>query len=123
MNSKALLIIIGILSAIVLAMGGYLIFNLGRQSAQVADTPTMAATAAPPETATVAPPEIPMATPRSEDPAQLAAQWTDAYVGCRGGFGDDPATHAACDLEEQIGQKLEAAGWCYRPGTGKWKPC
>jgi hypothetical protein len=32
---------------------------------------------------------------------------------CRGGPGDQPSTHLACDNREKLGKVLKNAGWCY----------
>lgn len=125
MKTRTLLIVIGALCLVVLILGGSLLYNLGRQSAEPTDAPATEASSSP---ATVRPasPEDPAAVSLaslSSEPAQLAQQWGDAYEACRGGSGDDPATAAACSLEERIGQKLEAVGWCFKPGAAEWKPC
>ncbi|TZG35007.1 hypothetical protein AGR1_16360 [Agrobacterium sp. B1(2019)] len=46
-------------------------------------------------------------------PVRLIAQWEELNSSCRGGSGDLPETHLACERRESVGDKLQAVGWCY----------
>jgi hypothetical protein len=47
------------------------------------------------------------------DPATLTMLWYQENEKCRGGFGDDPRTDAACAARKTYAKKLDALGWCY----------
>ncbi len=69
--------------------------------------------------------------PAQAQPAQptaLLRDWAEANSACRGGSGDDPATHDACARRDAIDARLAAAGWCYGrpddPGYRRtWQRC
>ena len=55
------------------------------------------------------------------DPAILKKLWYQENEKCRGGFGDDPRTDAACAARQTYDAKLRSLGWCYellRSGAG-----
>lgn len=61
-------------------------------------------------------------------PDDLIEQWLDAEEGCRGGFGNDPATWKACDVRTGIIAQLHKVGWCFGvEGQSRseydWHPC
>lgn len=46
-------------------------------------------------------------------PASLIKAWTELNSQCRGGSGDDPRTMEACERRDEVGRRIDAAGWCY----------
>ena len=50
---------------------------------------------------------------RQRDPANLITLSDDANTRCRGGSGDEAATWTACAERTEIGERLQALGWCY----------
>lgn len=48
-----------------------------------------------------------------DDPKTMMRLWTQANGQCRGGSGDDPKTHDACDEREAYSKRLSQLGWCY----------
>lgn len=55
----------------------------------------------------------------------LIDYWADQNVGCRGGFGNDPATMHACDRRSEAVDELEQRGLCYKAVRGQmdWVRC
>ncbi|PZR93485.1 MAG: hypothetical protein DI537_10205 [Stutzerimonas stutzeri] len=47
------------------------------------------------------------------DPKTMQRLWFEANGACRGGSGDDPKTHLACDEREAYAKRLNQLGWCY----------
>lgn len=47
------------------------------------------------------------------DPKTMQRLWFEANGACRGGSGDNPKTHLACDEREAYGKRLGQLGWCY----------
>jgi hypothetical protein len=43
------------------------------------------------------------------------AQYMRLNEQCRGGSGDNPATHRACDRREAVYDSIEKKGWCWGP--------
>lgn len=39
--------------------------------------------------------------------------WGNLNTQCRGGSGNDPATHRACAARDALYPRIEAAGFCY----------
>jgi hypothetical protein len=46
---------------------------------------------------------------------QLVSQYDSANEACRGGSGDNPATHRACQRREDVYSRIQNAGWCWGP--------
>jgi hypothetical protein len=62
----------------------------------------------------------------SRDPTTLIKLWKQENEKCRGGFGDDPRTDAACAARKTYEAKLRAIGWCYEyqgAATIDWHKC
>lgn len=55
----------------------------------------------------------PRSSGAGRDPAALTKLWHQENEKCRGGFGNDPRTDAACAARETYTEKLHAIGWCY----------
>jgi len=47
-----------------------------------------------------------------KDP-ELLQQWVILNEGCRGGYGDNPATMRACDERNLVDAALFARGYCF----------
>ena len=65
------------------------------------------------------------AQPRPDALIAEADRLTDA---CRGGSGNDPATHRACAQQDEVGKRIRAAGWCWGPSNAygyqqRWGTC
>lgn len=62
------------------------------------------------------------------DPKTMQRLWFEANGQCRGGSGDNPKTHLACEEREAYGKRLGQLGWCYgKVGEfgyqNKWHRC
>lgn len=84
--------------------------------------------AGPPEAAAQTPstPSAPSAPAlRKLSSKALIDYWADQNVGCRGGFGNDPATMHACDRRSEAVDELERRGLCYKAVRGQmdWVRC
>lgn len=59
---------------------------------------------------------------------QATEVWYFLNELCRGGSGDNPETHRACDNREKLDKVIRKAGWCYgrdgQPGyLQEWERC
>ncbi len=55
------------------------------------------------------------APPAAQRPDKLIDEFDKLNSRCRGGSGDDPKTHLACDERDPVEQKIKKAGWCWGP--------
>ncbi|ANL70414.1 hypothetical protein AMC83_CH00376 [Rhizobium phaseoli] len=63
---------------------------------------------------------------KQQDVSSLVNEWTDAYIACRGGFGDEESTSAACGKRDEIAEKLAGQGYCGErspDGSPVWSMC
>lgn len=65
------------------------------------------------------------ACPPAEPLIDVAMKLNDQ---CRGGPGDDPQTHKACDARDLAFKRLKQKGWCYGQDAetmagAKWARC
>lgn len=64
----------------------------------------------------------------SREVSDLIRREEAANDRCRGGSGDNPATHRACSQRDGLVEQLEKLGWCYGHegqvmADRKWEPC
>jgi len=67
-----------------------------------------------------------VALKRKQDVPSLVSQWADAYIACRGGFGDEESTWAACGKRDEISEELAERGYCEERSSGgspDWVTC
>lgn len=67
-----------------------------------------------------------VALKKKQDIPSLVSQWTDAYIACRGGFGNEESTWAACDKRDEISEELARDGYCQErspSGSPVWMVC
>lgn len=67
-----------------------------------------------------------VALKKKQDVPSLVSQWTDAYIACRGGFGNEASTWAACGKRDEIAEKLAGRGFCEEriaDGSPSWVKC
>ncbi|MBY3181035.1 hypothetical protein HFO24_05030 [Rhizobium laguerreae] len=58
--------------------------------------------------------------------SSLVGEWTDAYIACRGGFGDEESTWAACGKRDEVAAELARRGYCEErspDGSPDWTAC
>lgn len=63
---------------------------------------------------------------KKQDVTSLVGQWTNAYIACRGGSGDQENTWAACGKRDDIAEELEGRGYCEErspDGSPIWTMC
>lgn len=69
----------------------------------------------------------PGASMQSEiDVRSVISDWKTAYIGCRGGFGDEDSTSAACGKRDELAEELAKRGYCEirsADGAPKWTEC
>ncbi len=46
---------------------------------------------------------------------QLVSQYDSENEACRGGAGDNSATHRACQRREDVYSRIQDSGWCWGP--------
>ncbi|WP_017962937.1 hypothetical protein [Rhizobium leguminosarum] len=60
------------------------------------------------------------------DVRSLIGAWKRAYIACRGGFGDEESTSAACGKRDEIMEELARNGYCEdrsQDGSPVWDVC
>lgn len=62
----------------------------------------------------------------NQDVPSLVSEWTNAYIACRGGSGDQESTWAACGKRDEIAEKLAKLNYCETTradGSPDWLSC